>query len=74
MKSIRRQLTLTILLGFGLLLVFSGLAIYFFTRVALLNEFDAGLRAKATTIMSLAEQGQDGLQVELPNTFFPGNQ
>jgi two-component system sensor histidine kinase QseC len=73
MKSIRRQLTLTILTGFGLLLIFSGTAIYFFTRVALLAEFDAGLRAKAFTIMSLAEQGQDGVQFELPDDFFKGS-
>jgi two-component system sensor histidine kinase QseC len=73
MKSIRRQLTLTILTGFGLLLIFSGTAIYFFTRVALLSEFDAGLRAKAFTIMSLAEQGQDGIQFELPDDFFKGS-
>ncbi|HEY5041142.1 MAG TPA: ATP-binding protein [Verrucomicrobiae bacterium] len=70
MKSIRRQLTLTILLGFGLLLVVSSVAIYFFTRVALMKEYDAGLRAKAMTIMSLTEQGQDGIQLDVPNDFF----
>ena len=72
MKSIRRQLTSTILTGFGLLLIFSSTAIYFFTRVALLNEFDAGLRAKALTIMSLTEQHQDGIQLDLPGTFLQG--
>ncbi len=73
MKSIRQQLTLTILACFGLLLICSSTAIYFSTRVALLNQFDAGLRAKALTVMSLTEQGQDGIQVELPNTFFEGS-
>jgi len=72
MKSIRRQLTFTILLGFGLLLFFSSAAVYFFTRIALLNEFDAGLRARAANIMSLAEQGQDGIHVELPDFSLPG--
>lgn len=72
MKSIRRQLTLTLLLGFGLLLVSSGTAIYFSTRAALLEEFDAGLRAKALAVMSLTEQGMDGIQVEVPGTFFQG--
>ncbi|HTA28932.1 MAG TPA: ATP-binding protein [Candidatus Cybelea sp.] len=67
MKSIRRQLTLSILAGFGLLLVCSSAAIYFSTRVALVREFDAGLRAKALTLMSLTEQGQDGIQIELPD-------
>ncbi len=72
MNSIRRQLTLTLLPGFALLLVGSSAAIYFFTRAALLNEFDTGLRAQALTIMSLAEQGRDGFQFELPDNFFAG--
>ncbi|HTR43443.1 MAG TPA: histidine kinase dimerization/phospho-acceptor domain-containing protein, partial [Pseudomonadales bacterium] len=67
MKSIRRQLTLTMLCGFGLLLLFSSLAIYFLTRIALLSEFDSTLRAKAFTVMSLAEQGRHGIQVEMPD-------
>lgn len=70
MKSIRGHLTWTILSAFGLLLVLSSLAIYFLTRAALLKEFDAGLWSKAQTIMSLAEQGQDGIQVEPANTIF----
>ncbi len=70
MKSIRRRLTLTLLPGFALLLLASSSAIYYSTRAALLGEFDAGLRAKALTIMSLTEQGQDGIQAELPETFF----
>ena len=73
MKSIRRQLSFAMLFGFGLLLVLSSTAIYFFTRVALLNEFDAGLRAKALTIMSLTEQVQDGIQFDLPDNFFRGS-
>src|SRR5215472_536487 len=72
MKSIRGQLTMTMLCGFGLLVLFSSLAIYFLTRIALLNEFDSVLRAKAFTIMSLAEQGHDGIQVEIPRTLFLG--
>jgi two-component system sensor histidine kinase QseC len=72
MRSIRRQLTLTMLCGFGLLVVFSSLIIYFLTRITLLNEYDSVLRAKAFTIMSLAEQGRDGIQVEIPRTLFLG--
>jgi two-component system sensor histidine kinase QseC len=64
-KSIRQHLTLTIVSGFGVLLLVGGLAIYFFTRVALLDEFDAGLRAKALVIVSRAEQDNDGLHVDL---------
>lgn len=70
MKSIRRQLTLTLLTSFAVLLVLSSLAIYFLTRAALLDEFDAGLQAKAQTIMSSVQQGQDGIQVESPGALF----
>jgi two-component system sensor histidine kinase QseC len=69
MQSIRRQLTSTILPGFGLLLVLSSTAIYFLTRAALLREFDASLQAKALTIMTQTEQSQNGIQVELPDAF-----
>jgi signal transduction histidine kinase len=65
MKSIRGRLALTIMSGFGSLLILCGLAVYFLTRAALLDEFDAGLRAKAQTIMSQAEQGKDGIQLDL---------
>jgi two-component system sensor histidine kinase QseC len=71
-KSIRRQLTLSIFLGFGVLLLSSGAAIYICTRAALLHEFDAGLRAKAVAIMSLTEQGKDGMQFEPPGSYFSG--
>jgi two-component system sensor histidine kinase QseC len=70
MKSIRARLTWTILSGFVILLVLSSLAIYFLTRAALLKEFDVGLLAKAQAIMSQAEQGQDGVQAELPQNIF----
>jgi len=72
MKSIRGRLTLMMLAGFGLLLLASGAAIYFFTRLALLNEFDASLRAKALTIMNQTEGDHGGIQVELPDATFPG--
>lgn len=72
MKSIRQHLTLSFLVGFGSLLLLSGAAIFFFTRIALLNEFDANLRAKALTLMSQTEQGQDGIQFEAPSDFFQG--
>lgn len=71
MRSIRRHLTLTILAGFGLLLLASGGAIYFFTRLALLNEFDASLRVKALTLMNQTERGEGGgIHVELPDAAF----
>ncbi len=72
MKSIHQQLVQSILAGFGLLLLAGGLAIYFFTRLALLSDFDAGLRTKALAVMAQTEQGAAGIQVELPDTLFPG--
>lgn len=72
MKSIRRQLTLSLLTSFGWLLLTGGVAVWFFTRLALLGDFDAALRAKALALMSQAEQGNDGVQIERPGTFFQG--
>ena len=57
MKSIRRQLTLNLLTGFGLLLVCSMTAIYFLTRLALLKEFDASLRANLDQANASHRQG-----------------
>ena len=70
MKSIRSHLSRTMLLGFGALLLLSSLSIYFFTRVALLKEFDAGLKTRAQIIMSASEQGEDGFQLETGDTYF----
>jgi len=65
MKSIRRHLTITLVVTFGVLLAVSGSAIYVFTRVALVREFDAALRARALAIMTQTEQSSGGFQLEL---------
>ena len=72
MKSIRQHLTRTIVGGFAILLLAGGLAIYFFTRVALLDEFDAGLRAKALVIISRTDQNNDGMHLDLPENAAQG--
>jgi signal transduction histidine kinase len=69
MKSIRLQLTRKLLLGFALLLGSGGLSVYFATRAALLKQFDATLRAKATGISSLTEQRGKRIQVEFNDRF-----
>jgi two-component system sensor histidine kinase QseC len=70
MKSIRQQLTFSLVLGFVLLLGAGGLAVYFLTRAALVREFDAGLQAKALTLIALTSQNQDGIAIEdLPQDF-----
>jgi signal transduction histidine kinase len=67
-KSIRRHLTLMLVSGFGLLLLIGSLAVYCFTRAALLNEFDSGLRARALVVMSRTDEDNNGLQLDPPDT------
>jgi hypothetical protein len=70
MKSIRRHLTFSLVLGFALLIGSGSLAIYFFTRAELLREFDAGSQARALTLVALAGQDQGRLNIEnLPPGF-----
>lgn len=70
MKSIRQHLTFSLVLGFVLLLGAGGLAVYFLTRAALVREFDAGLQAKALTLITLTSQDQGRLVIEdLPPGF-----
>jgi two-component system sensor histidine kinase QseC len=67
MKSIRRHLTLTLVIGFTLLLSAGSLAIYFVTRSALLHEFDVSLRTRALTLIALAEQSEHRVKIEFPD-------
>lgn len=70
MKSIRRHLTFTLVLGFIFLLGVGGLAVYFLTRAELVREFDAGLQAKALTLITLTSQDHGRLGIEdLPPGF-----
>ncbi len=55
MKSIRKQLTLSLLIGFGLLLASGTAALYLSTRQILLRDFDALLLTKARGLASLTE-------------------
>jgi two-component system sensor histidine kinase QseC len=65
MRTIRQQLTRKLLLGFGLLLGCGGVAVYFLTRAALLDQFDETLRTKANAISSATEQRGKRITVEL---------
>ncbi len=70
MKSIRRQLTFSLVLGFVLLLGFGSLAVYFLTRAELVRAFDAGLQAKALALIALTSRDQGSLGIEdLPPDF-----
>ena len=69
MKTIRQQLTRKLLLGFALLLGIGGFGVYFSTRAALLKQFDATLRAKATAISTVTEQRGNRVEVEFNDRF-----
>jgi two-component system, OmpR family, heavy metal sensor histidine kinase CusS len=64
LRSIQRHLTLSLILGFALLLGAGSTAIYVLTRAALVHEFDAGLRARALALVMLTELDQDKLKLE----------
>ncbi len=69
MKSIRKQLTRKLLFGFALLVGIGGFGVYFSTRAALLKQFDATLRAKATAISTVTEQSGKRVEVEFSDRF-----
>jgi signal transduction histidine kinase len=69
MTTIKQQLTRKLLLALGLLLGLGGLGVYASTRAALLEQFDATLRAKAMAI-AVATQQEDGrITLEVPERF-----
>jgi two-component system sensor histidine kinase QseC len=68
MRTIRRQLTRKLLLGFALLLGLGGLVVFLLTRAALLEQFDATLRAQAIAIVSAARQDHGSIDFEIPNS------
>jgi two-component system sensor histidine kinase QseC len=69
MRTIRQQLTRKLLFGFALLLGAGGFGVYFSTRAALLKQFDATLRAKATAISTVTEQRGKRIEVEFSDRF-----
>jgi two-component system sensor histidine kinase QseC len=72
MKSIRRQLTRN-LLGATLVLLGGGLlAMYLAARDAVLDQFDAALRAKALAISTLTRVTGDGVSIEFSDRFLRG--
>src|SRR5437667_4861636 len=70
MRSIRRQLTVSLLLGFALLLGGGGALIYFLSRSALYSQFDARLRSEALTIVTFTRQEPDkGVDVDFSDRY-----
>lgn len=72
MKSIRRQLTFGLLLGFAVLVGIGSAAVYFSTRAVLLAEFDTALQSVATTLMELTRQ-ERAVQFQFPPNFAPAS-
>jgi hypothetical protein len=68
MRTIRQRLTAKLLLGFAVPLAVGGLAVFLLTRAALLEQFDATLRAQAMAIVSAARQDRERMDLEIPNS------
>src|SRR5581483_8210156 len=71
MKSIRKQLTVSLLIGFGLLLALGTGALYFSTREMLLRDFDALLLTKARALASLTEIHNGNVSVDFDDELMP---
>jgi hypothetical protein len=69
MKSIKRNLAIGLLLGFGLLLGGGSLLIYHLTRNALVERFDAKLRVEALTIITYTKQKRDHVDVDFSDRY-----
>jgi len=69
MRTIRRQLTWKLLLAFTLPLVLGGIAVFLITRAALLEEFDAALRARAQAIVSVTTQKGERVDIDVTDSF-----
>jgi two-component system sensor histidine kinase QseC len=69
MRTIRRQLTWKLLLAFSLPLVLGGVAVFFSTRTALLEEFDTALHTRALAIVTVTMQKGDRVDVDVTDSF-----
>ena len=72
MRTIRQRLTRKLLLAFVLLLLLAGIGVYFSTRAALLEQFNATLRAKAGALSSATEQRGKRIEMEFSDQFMRG--
>lgn len=69
MRSIRRQLTLGVLLALALLLGGAGGATYWALRDAIYDQFDDALRVKALFIVTSTQQRNNQIKVEFSDGF-----
>jgi len=73
MRTIRRQLTWKLLLAFTLPLIIGGIAVFFSTRAALLEQFDTMLRTRALAIVTVTRQSGGRVDVEVTDSFMRGS-
>lgn len=70
MFSIRKKLTLTLLIGIMAIVLLGGFHLYYFFQSSSLNRFDSYLSTKVRTIAALLEQDQTDFNYEL-DKFLP---
>lgn len=72
MKSIRRHLSVWLLISVSLVLAVGGGVAYWAARMALLREFDAKLLAQAQTLMAQTEQNHEDIEFKFPPEYLRG--
>ena len=72
MNSIRRRLTVGLLIGFCLLWAAGGTMLYFTIREELTEEFDRALKATAEGLEALTTQDKGSVDVDFSGEFMPG--
>ncbi len=73
MRSIRRQLTVGLLLGFAVLLGAGGAVSFLKTREMLFDQFDAALEGKALAMAGAIKQEGDKLEIEFRDESVSGS-
>jgi two-component system sensor histidine kinase QseC len=71
-NSIRRRLTVGLLIGFCLLWAAGGTMLYFTIREGLTEEFDRALKATAEGLEALTTQDKGSVDVDFSGEFMPG--
>jgi signal transduction histidine kinase len=71
MKSIRRHFLLSLMLGAAVLLVFTSVALYVYSRAFLIRKFDTALRSKALALVTLTEQSGAEVKLNFADEFMP---
>ena len=71
MKSIRRHLVVSLIVGASVLLGLTGIGLYVYSRAFLVREFDTALRSKAVALITLTEKKHNGVELNFADEFMP---